>query len=145
MCNVIRLFNVCVSYFNLHCIVSVQLDVVFQIKFYKANTIAYWHYWPKRSWRCQRVNQNLYIEERPTTQWPNEKWQNGKQRSTKHTHKTKDRVTWTPLIDRMWTHVLPKGRHSSCNTMAKRKRSKRQTTIYKALHRKLKIKQHTPH
>jgi hypothetical protein len=33
--------------------------------------------------------------EEQTTQWPKEKVQ--KQRSTKHTHKTKDRVTLTPL------------------------------------------------
>jgi len=31
------------------------------------------------------------------------------------------------------------------NTIAKRKRRKRQTTIYKTLHRKLKIEQHEPH
>jgi hypothetical protein len=30
-------------------------------------------------------------------QWPKEKVQKDKQRSTKHTHKTKDRVTRTPL------------------------------------------------
>ena len=42
-------------------------------------------------------NQNLYIEEELTTQWPKEKVQKDKQRSTKHTHKTKDRVTQTPL------------------------------------------------
>jgi hypothetical protein len=29
--------------------------------------------------------------------WPKEKVQKDKQRSTKHTHKTKDRVTGTPL------------------------------------------------
>jgi hypothetical protein len=47
--------------------------------------------------RYQRGNQNPYIEEQ-TTQWPKEKVQkNKKQRSTKHTHKTKDRVTRTPL------------------------------------------------
>ena len=51
----------------------------------------------RRVWRYQRVNQNLYIEEEQTTQWPKEKVQKGKQRSTKHTHKTKDRVTRTPL------------------------------------------------
>jgi len=28
-----------------------------------------------------------------TSQWPKERVQNDKQRSTKHTHKTKDRVT----------------------------------------------------
>ena len=32
-----------------------------------------------------------------TTQWPKENVQKDKQRSTKHTHKTKDRVTRTPL------------------------------------------------
>jgi hypothetical protein len=40
-------------------------------------------------------NQNPYIEEEQTTQWPNEKVQKDKQRSTKHTHKAKDRVTRT--------------------------------------------------
>ena len=38
-----------------------------------------------------------YIEEEQTTQWPKEKVQKDKQRSTKHTYKTKDRVTRTPL------------------------------------------------
>jgi hypothetical protein len=38
-----------------------------------------------------------YIEEEQTIQWPKEKVQNGKQRSTKHTYKTKDRITRTPL------------------------------------------------
>ena len=47
--------------------------------------------------RYQRGNQNSYIEEEQTTQWPKEKGQKDKQRSTKHTHKTKDRVTRTPL------------------------------------------------
>ena len=37
-------------------------------------------------------NQNPYIEEEQTTQWAKEKVQKDKQRSTKHTHKTKDRV-----------------------------------------------------
>ena len=48
-----------------------------------------------RVWRYQRGNQNLYIEEEQKTQWPEEKVQKDKQRSTKHTHKTKGRVTWT--------------------------------------------------
>jgi hypothetical protein len=39
----------------------------------------------------------LYIEEEQTTQWPKEKGQKDKQRSIKHTHRTKDRVTRTPL------------------------------------------------
>jgi hypothetical protein len=43
-------------------------------------------------------NQNPYIEEEQITQWPKEKAQKDKQRSTKHTHKAKDRVTRrTPL------------------------------------------------
>jgi hypothetical protein len=45
----------------------------------------------------QRGNQKPYIEEEQTTQWPKEKVQKDKQRSTKHTYKTKDRVTRTPL------------------------------------------------
>ena len=32
-------------------------------------------------------NHNPYIEEEQTTQWPKEKGQKDKQRSTKHTHK----------------------------------------------------------
>jgi hypothetical protein len=35
---------------------------------------------------------NPYIEEEQTTQWPKQKGQKDKERSTKHTHKTKDRV-----------------------------------------------------
>ena len=46
----------------------------------------------RRVWRYQRGNQNQYIEEQ-TAQWPNEHVQKDKQRSTKHTHKTKYRVT----------------------------------------------------
>ena len=42
-------------------------------------------------------NQNPYIEEEQTPQLPKEKVQKNKQRSTKHTYKTKDRVTRTPL------------------------------------------------
>jgi hypothetical protein len=42
-------------------------------------------------------NQNPYIEEEQTTQWPKETVQRDKQRSTKHTYKTKDQVTRTPL------------------------------------------------
>ena len=51
----------------------------------------------RRVWRYQRGNQNLYIEEEQKTQWPKEKGQKDKQQSTKHTHKTKDRVTRTLL------------------------------------------------
>jgi hypothetical protein len=44
----------------------------------------------RRVWRYQRGNQNPYIEEEQTTQWPKEKVQKDKQRSTKHTYKTKN-------------------------------------------------------
>ena len=46
--------------------------------------------------KIPKGNQNPYIEEQ-TTQWPIEQVQKDKQRSTKHTYKTKDRVTLTPL------------------------------------------------
>ena len=49
----------------------------------------------KNSLRYQRGNHNQHMEEEQTTQWPNEKVQKDKQRSTKHTYKT--RVTRTPL------------------------------------------------
>jgi hypothetical protein len=45
--------------------------------------------------KIPKVNQNPYIEEEQTTQWPSEKVQKDKQRSTKHTYKT--RVARTPL------------------------------------------------
>jgi hypothetical protein len=58
----------------------------------KAKAIYY-----RRVWRYQRGNQKPYIEEEQTTQWPKENVQKDKQRSTKHTYNTKDRVTRTPL------------------------------------------------
>jgi hypothetical protein len=42
-------------------------------------------------------NQNLYIWEEQTTQWQREKVQKNIQRNTKRTHKSKNRVTRTPL------------------------------------------------
>jgi len=46
-----------------------------------------------RVWRYQRGNQNPQIEK----EWLKEKGQKDKHLSTKHIHKTKDRVTRTPL------------------------------------------------
>jgi hypothetical protein len=46
--------------------------------------------WVRSVWRYQRSNHNPYIEEEQTTQWPKEKVQKDKQRSTQHTYKTKD-------------------------------------------------------
>ena len=51
----------------------------------------------RRVWRYQSGNQNPYIEEKQKTQWPKEKVQKYKQRSTKHTYKIKDIVMRTPL------------------------------------------------
>jgi len=51
----------------------------------------------RSAWRYQRDNQNPYIEEEQIRQLPKEKVQLEKQRSTKHTYKTKDRVSRTPL------------------------------------------------
>ena len=47
--------------------------------------------------KIPKGNQNPQIEEEQTTQWPKLKVQKDQQRSTKHTQKTKDRVTRTPL------------------------------------------------
>ena len=64
-------------------------------------------------------SESVYIEEQ-TKQWPNENVQKDKQRSTKHTDKTKDRVTRTPLkpggelrCSEVITSTLPKGTFGS--------------------------------
>jgi hypothetical protein len=44
-----------------------------------------------------KTTKKATYEEEQTTQWPKEKVQKDKQRSTEHTYKTKDRVTRTPL------------------------------------------------
>ena len=51
----------------------------------------------RRVWRYQKGNQDPYIEEEQTAQWPKETAQKDKQRSTKHTYQNKNRVTRTPL------------------------------------------------
>ena len=51
----------------------------------------------RRVWRYQKGNQNAYIEKEQTTQWPKQNAQKNQRRSNKHTHKTKDQVTRTPL------------------------------------------------
>ena len=51
----------------------------------------------KKSLKIPKGNQNPQIDEEQTTQWLKEKGQKDKQRSTKHTYKTKYRVTRTPL------------------------------------------------
>ena len=51
-------------------------------------------------------NQNPYIKEEQTTQWPKEKVQKDKQRSTKHTHQAENRVTRAPLKPTLLTPVV---------------------------------------
>ena len=69
----------------------------------------------RRVWRYQRGNQNPHFDEEQTTQWPKEKVQKDKQRSTKHTCKTKDRVIRTPL--KFGGELMCSGRiKSSCST-----------------------------
>ena len=65
-------------------------------------------------------NQNPYIEEEQTTQWSKERVQKDKQRFTKHVHKTKDRVTRTPLKtggELRWSGRVS----SSCSTIGIRR------------------------
>ena len=65
-------------------------------------------------------NQNPYIDEEQTTQWPKEKVQKDKQRSTKHTYKTKDRVARTPL--KTGGEIRCFGRVSSSGTISDTRR-----------------------
>ena len=70
--------------------------------------------------KIPKGNQNPHIEEEQTTQWPKEKIQKDKQRSTKHTNKTKDRVTRTPL--KTGGELRCSGRvNSSCSTNGTRR------------------------
>ena len=47
----------------------------------------------KKSLKIPKGQSETVYRRRITTQWPKEKVQKDKQRSTKHTYKTKDRVT----------------------------------------------------
>jgi len=64
---------------------------------------------PKEKEQTTRLSK----EKEQTTRLPKEKGQRNKQRSTKNTHKTKDRVTRTPL--KTWNELRCSGRiGSSC-------------------------------
>ena len=82
----------------------------------------------RRNWRYQRGNQNSYIKEGHITQWHKEKVQKDKQRSTKHTHKIKDRVTRAPLKPGVISGA-PERESSSCSTSGTRRVNKRLTKI----------------
>jgi hypothetical protein len=74
----------------------------------------------RRLWTHQRGYQNPHIEVGKTTQWPKETGQKDQQRSTNITHKTKDRVTRTPL--KTWGELSCSGRlSSSCSTSGTRR------------------------
>jgi hypothetical protein len=68
----------------------------------------------RRVWKHQWGNHNPYIEEQ-ITQWQMKKIQKDKQRSTKHTHKTKDLVTRT-LIKTEDELRCSERLNSSCST-----------------------------
>ena len=68
-------------------------------------SIGFW----KRSLKISKGYQNPYIEEEQTKQWPNEKEQKDKQRSTKHTYKTKDQVTHEPHYKTSLSSGVPEG------------------------------------
>ena len=74
----------------------------------------------KKSLAIPKGNQNPYIEEEQTRQCPKEKVQKDKQRSTNHTHKTKDRVTRTPV--KLGGELMCSGRVSIfCSTSGTRR------------------------
>ena len=54
----------------------------------------------KKSFKIPKGQSESVYRRRTGTQWPKEKLQKDKQRSTKRTCKTKDRVTRTPLKTR---------------------------------------------
>jgi hypothetical protein len=67
--------------------------------------------------RYHRGNQNPYIEEEQTTQWPKEKLQKDIQQSTKRPHKSKDRLRRMPL--KLGVNLVL--RKSSCSTSGTRR------------------------
>ena len=84
----------------------------FLIAFRFSKTFAYKNV-IRRVWTYQRGNQNPYIEEELKTQWPSEKAQKDKQRSTKHTNKDEhfylyliyslfDKKKIKSLMNRIW-------------------------------------------
>ena len=72
----------CISFVDLRLlIIHWHLQTVLALKWLQPSI----HVLIRRVWRYQRGNQNPYIKEEQTTQWPKEKVQKDKQRSTKHT------------------------------------------------------------
>ena len=89
-----------------------------QLYGYKMESLTVYHIGQSvwQSLKIPKGQQNPYIEE----QWPKEKVQKDKQRSTKHTYKTKDRVTRIPL--KTGGKLRCSGRvSSSCSTSGTRR------------------------
>ena len=97
-------------------VASIEADNWLVFYYLNYSNLAWWEEWPLLGvtlyrYCCSSINittilvkkslkisnQNPYFEEEQTIQWPKEKVQEDRQQSTKHTHKTKDRVTRTPL------------------------------------------------
>ena len=76
---------------------SVSINTSCEFEFHSGEVYSIQHYVIRRVWRYHRGNQNPYNNWEQTKQWPKEKVQKDKQRSTKPTYKTKDWVTRTPL------------------------------------------------
>jgi hypothetical protein len=69
----------------------------------------------RRVWRYQWEVIRIRISKNRQHNRQRKKVQKDKQRSTKHTHKTKDRVTWIPL--KIWGELRCSGRvSSSCSS-----------------------------
>ena len=67
------------------------------------DTVHFAHLRGRRVWRYQMGNHNPYNEEEQTTQWPKEKVQKDKQRSSKHTHKNINvNLVTNPMISHEW-------------------------------------------
>jgi hypothetical protein len=74
----------------------------------------------KKSLKIPKGNQKPYVEEEQTTQWPKENVQRDKQRSTKHTYRTKNRVKRTQ--QKTGGELRCSGRvSSSCSTSGTRR------------------------
>jgi hypothetical protein len=71
--------------------------------------LLYIHRDVRRVWRYQRVNQDPYIEEEQTTQWPKEKVQGQTTIYKAYIWIQRSRNT-NPNKNRGWTQVLRKGR-----------------------------------
>jgi hypothetical protein len=107
-----------VNYIMLRSAVSKEIQILLNFIIFVNSNNVYKYKLFRRVWRYQRGNQNPYIEEEQTTQW--QKAQKDKQRSTKHTYKTNDRVTRTPL--KTGGELMCSGRaSSSCSTSGTRR------------------------